>query len=432
MPYELNQIQRLYDERRDIGEQIKTIYARAEAEKRSPTAEENAELDKLIEKGEDLLERAKRMERASGVTDDSSKRTAPAPDPAEVVEAPAAGPTAAETRAVGSGPRDTTEYRDLFNGFLQSTDPVSAFRAAEKCFQYRVEHRDLQTDNDTQAGVLVPPEQFVAELIKDFDSAIKFRGWARTFTLRKARSLGAPKRTARLTSAAWGAEIAAPTADTTLAYGKRVLFPGYLSILAKVSKDLLRSAAMPVDSMVREEMVYAGGALMETGFFTGSGVGQPLGIFTASSEGISTARDITSSSTTEVKFQDLLDAKFSIKEQYEPALRWTGRRAVKKQLYGMRDSEGRPIFLPSYVTGTVDRVMEHPFEASEFAPAVSSGNYVLILGDFSNYWIADALDLEFQLLSELYALTNQVGYLARAKTDGMPVKEEAFARIALA
>jgi HK97 family phage major capsid protein len=62
----------------------------------------------------------------------------------------------------------------------------------------------------------------------------------------------------------------------------------------------------------------------------------------------------------------------------------------------------------------------------------TTGLYVGILGDFSNYWIADAQSLEFQVLSELYAETNQVGLIGRMDSDGMPVLEEAFVRVKLA
>ncbi len=40
--------------------------------------------------------------------------------------------------------------------------------------------------------------------------------------------------------------------------------------------------------------------------------------------------------------------------------------------------------------------------------------------------------MEVQRLVELYAATNQVGLIGRMESDGMPVLEEAFARVKLA
>jgi len=74
-----------------------------------------------------------------------------------------------------------------------------------------------------------------------------------------------------------------------------------------------------------------------------------------------------------------------------------------------------------------------PISMSEYAPStLTTGLYVGILGDFSNYWIADALDMQVQRLVELYAEANQVGFIGRLETDGMPVLEEAFSRVKLA
>jgi HK97 family phage major capsid protein len=55
-----------------------------------------------------------------------------------------------------------------------------------------------------------------------------------------------------------------------------------------------------------------------------------------------------------------------------------------------------------------------------------------MFGDFSKVWIVDALDMTVQKLVELYAETNQTGYVARMEMDGMPVLAEAFARVKLA
>ena len=83
--------------------------------------------------------------------------------------------------------------------------------------------------------------------------------------------------------------------------------------------------------------------------------------------------------------------------------------------------------------GEPDRLLNVPIFMSEFAPnTFTTGQFVGIIGDFRFYWIADAFDMEIQSLLELYARTNQTGFIARLKTDGMPQIEEAFARVTLA
>ncbi len=70
-----------------------------------------------------------------------------------------------------------------------------------------------------------------------------------------------------------------------------------------------------------------------------------------------------------------------------------------------------------------DRLLSFPVRQSEYAPnTLTTGLYVGILGDFyAGYWIADSLAIQIQRLIELYAPTNQTGFIARAETDGMPV-----------
>jgi HK97 family phage major capsid protein len=62
---------------------------------------------------------------------------------------------------------------------------------------------------------------------------------------------------------------------------------------------------------------------------------------------------------------------------------------------------------------------------------MTSGLYVGALGDWSHYWIADALDLAIQRLDELYAETNQVGFIGRQAVDGQFTLPEAAVRVKL-
>ena len=104
-----------------------------------------------------------------------------------------------------------------------------------------------------------------------------------------------------------------------------------------------------------------------------------------------------------------------------------------KQLASILDTTGRPIWLPSMIAGQPDTLLGVPLSSSEYVPnTFTTGLYVGIIGDFSNYWIVDAFDLQIQRLAELYAETNQTGFIGRAQLDGAPVLAEAFARVKLA
>jgi HK97 family phage major capsid protein len=129
----------------------------------------------------------------------------------------------------------------------------------------------------------------------------------------------------------------------------------------------------------------------------------------------------------------LINAKYALKGQYWPNARWVFHRDVVKTVAKLVDGNGQYIWRDSVQAGEPDRLLGLPVFLDEYAPStLTAGLYAGILGDFSYYWIADALDMQVQRLVELYAEANQVGLIGRMESDGMPVLGEAFVRVTLA
>jgi HK97 family phage major capsid protein len=185
---------------------------------------------------------------------------------------------------------------------------------------------------------------------------------------------------------------------------------------------------------VLDRLAYKFAVTQEKAFLTGSGAGRPLGVFTASPNGISTGRDVsTGNTTTAIGFDGLIEAKFTLKGQYWPRARWFFHRDAVKQVTKLKDGDGQYIWRQSVRDGEPDTLLGLPMTISEWAPnTFTTGLSVGLLGDFQHYWIADALSMQVQRLNELYAETNQVGFIGRLETDGAPVLEEAFVRVTLA
>jgi len=296
------------------------------------------------------------------------------------------------------------------------------------------EVRALQADSDTIGGYLVTPVQFVKTLIKAVDNLVFMRQFATVYTVNKAESLGAPSLDNDPADPAWTAEIATGDEDSTMSFGRRELSPHPLAKLLKVSGKLLRVSAMSVESLVRDRLAYKFATTMENTFMNGTGASQPLGIFVASANGISTGRDVaTGNTTTSIKTDGLIEALFSLKSQYHKSARWIFHRDAIKQIRKLKDGEGQYIWAPGISAEVGNNILGRPYHMSEYAPSTfTTGQYVGLVGDMSKYWIADALSMQIQRLNELYAATNQVGFLGRLESDGMPVMEEAFARVTLA
>lgn len=404
--------------RGELAKGMRAIIDKADAENRQLTAEERqeydrqeAEYDRLGTENSTLAADEKRRKKAEEAADEM-RRSKGRQLPAESDEAPSADETA-KLRAQAT------------RSFI--TRGISGMTAQERSA--------LQVDIDASGGTLVPDEQFVASLLEAKENQVVIRGLATVFSITTADSLGVPSLEADPDDADWTTELGTGNEDSTMAFGKRNLKPHPLAKRIKVSRTLLRKGAISPEGIVTRKLAYKFGVTEEKAFMTGSGSNQPLGLFTASDNGISTSRDVsTGNTTTEIKADGLINAKYELKAQYmmSPSTRWIFHRDVVKAIRKLKDGNGDYLWVRG-LAGAPDSILEVPYIMSEYAPnTFTSGLYLGLIGDLSFYWIADALRMEMQRLDELYAATNQVGFIGRMEVDGMPALQEAFARVKLA
>jgi HK97 family phage major capsid protein len=290
----------------------------------------------------------------------------------------------------------------------------------------------LQMDNLEGGGYLVVPEQMLSELLKAVDDATPIRQLARKFRVNGAASLGVPTLDSDPSDFAWTSELGTIAEDTSMAFGKRSLTPHRLTKRVLISRDLLRQAAMNPEQIVMDRLAYKFAISENKAFLTGSGAQQPLGLFTASDQGIPTSRDSQTASSTAFTADELIDIKHSMKANYWPNLRWLFHRDFLVRARKLKDGNGVYIWNPGF-NGIPNTLVDVPYVLDENAPnTFTSGNYVAIIGDFNYYWIVDSMQMEMQRLEELYAATSQVGFIGRAKLDAQPVLAEAFKRVKLA
>lgn len=382
----------------------------AETEKRELTGEETQKYEEMmkdVDSWGSKIEREESLRKMEETLKEPEEKT----------------PTQTKDPEERKEPQATEEYRKSFERFLRHGQSV----LTEK------EVRAMQAEDPEGGGYLVAPQQFVSEMLKAVDNTVFVRGLARKFSLGKAESLGVPKLDTDFTSADWVSELDTGDEDT-LDFGKRELRPHALSKLVKLSNKLIRNSVTPIESMVRERLAYVFSTTMENAYLNGTGLQQPLGLFVASDDGISTSRDVsTGNTTTSIKADGLIEAKYTLATPYLRNARWVFHRDALKQIRKLKDGEGQYLWQPGITGDRVDNILGIPVITSEYAPnTFTAGLYVGLLGDFSYYWIADALDMQVQRLVELYATTNQIGYLARLESDGAPVLESAFVRVTLA
>lgn len=295
------------------------------------------------------------------------------------------------------------------------------------------ELRALQADSDVAGGFITMPQLFINRLIQAIDNQVFIRQWATANPVTTAQSLGMPYLANDPDDADWTSELGTGNLDSTMSFGKRELFPHPLAKRIKISNKLMRLNP-DVEQLAITRLAYKFAVAFEKAAMTGSGANKPLGIFTASTDGISTGRDVSTDNTTTAFTTDgLKNAKYALKAGYWPRAKWIFHRDAVKMLAKLKDAENRYLWQSAIQVGQPDMLEGIPLFTSEYAPnTFTAGLYVGMLGDFSYFHTADALDFGIQRLSELYAESNQTGFIGRLETDGMPVLEEAFVRVKLA
>ncbi len=387
----------------------RAILDAAEKENRDLTQEEQNQWNKLMDEAKRLGEQIDREERQAAM------------------DATLGQPLNQPIKPELDGGRENGEKKELREAFKRYLRSGPNALSGD-------EIRALQADADVSGGFIVAPQQFGAQLMKAVDDQVFMRQLGTVIPLDRAESLGIPSLDADPADADWTTELATGSEDTTMAFGKRELTPHPMAKRIKVSNKLLRQAAIDVESLVTARLAYKIGITQEKGFLTGDGAGKALGIFTASAQGISTSRDVsTDNTTTSITHDGILNAKYALKPQYWAKARWLFHPDAVKQISKLKDGEGQYLWSASTQTGQPDRLQSFPVLMSQYVPnTFTAGLYVGMLADFSFYWIVDALNIQMQRLIELYAETNQVGFIARYEGDGMPVLEEAFVRVTLA
>ena len=423
-------LKKLKEERYSLVKKARKILDTADEEDRSLETDENSKYEKINEEIDDYSEKIQKYQRQLELEEEMNSLEGSEGEEGGKQK----GNKTSEfrdmldrfstlTRKERNKIRETDGYRDTFNKFLErGTNALN-----------ENEYRAMQADDDVGGGYLKAPKEMVSELLKDVDDRAFIRQLATVYQLETATSLGVPSLDDDLDDADWTSELKTGSTDD-MDFGERELNPHALAKRVKVSNKLLRVATQDPEALVRARLAYKFGITEEKGFLTGNGAQQPLGIFTASDDGISTSRDVSEDmETTSITADGLINAKYSLKSAYQSNARWMFHRDGVKQIRKLKDDNGQYLWSPGISAAEGDMILDLPFVMSEYVPnAFTSENYVGAVGDFSYYWIAEALDMRIQRLVELYAETNQTGYIGRMEVDGMPVLEEAFTRVTLA
>lgn len=292
--------------------------------------------------------------------------------------------------------------------------------------------RAAQQVNPNTVGGFLVPNAIAQEIIKPVDNPIFMRQISNVQPINA--NIAIPRQNTRLTAYWQGETETAITSSATV--GQRDFKPHRVTVKTSASRLLIDQSVINVEQWLGEELDYASRIKEEDAAMQGNGVGQWLGIFTASAEGIPTSRDVVSAGAA-IAADDIINTFMNVKATVRDRGSWVGSRQFVQLVMKLKDSANQYIFTESAGIGNVLAVgtpmflKGRPLYESESAPtALTTGTYAAVFGDFNFYRIYDFMNLSVQVLDQdPYASNGEYGYVMHKFSDGAPVLDEAFSRL---
>lgn len=277
----------------------------------------------------------------------------------------------------------------------------------------------LQEGTDSEGGYLVPDE-FEHTLVEALESENIFRKLAHIIqTASGDRKIPV---VATKGTASWVDEEG-QISESDDSFTQVSIGAYKLGTLIKVSNELLNDSVFNLEQYISKEFARRIGNKEEDAFFNGNGTGKPVGIFNATG---GAEVGVTAASSTAITADEVIDLFYSLGAPYRKNAVWVVNDATVKAIRKLKDGNGNYLWQPALTSGDPDTLLGRPVYTSTYVPTIAAGAKVIAFGDFDYYWIADRQGRIFKKLSELYAATDQTGFVATQRVDGKLILPEAI------
>ena len=211
----------------------------------------------------------------------------------------------------------------------------------------------------------------------------------------------------------------------------------YSSKIVAAPIELLQDSTIDIEAFIRNRLAQRLGRIGNQHFTTGTGSSQPNGIATAAGAGKTGANGQTAT----IIFDDLIDMIHAVDPAYRSARSaFMTNDALLKVIRKLKDSQNRPLWVPSFERGIMggvgvgssggsaggqenavvfDTLLGYPLFVNNDIAAPAASAKSLFFGDFSYYKVRDAMDVQlFRFTDSAYTKLGQVGFLAWARMGG--------------
>jgi len=181
-----------------------------------------------------------------------------------------------------------------------------------------------------------------------------------------------------------------------------------------VSNELLQDSAFDLSAMIGTWLGTRIGRIQNDHFTTGTGTTLPNGVVVASVEGVEAA------SKTAITDTEVISLEHSVDPAYRPNAMWMFHDTILAAIRVLKDvTSGQYLWQPGMQAGVPDRLLGYRYVINQsMTPTQAQSAKIILFGDFSKYKIRDVAGVRLVRLPELFAQTDQVGFVAFLRSDG--------------
>ena len=338
------------------------------------------------------------------------------------LSAPTSAPVHADPKADSrkpSRPTATDAYNKAFWDMMRGNNSL--------------EVRDALSVGVNENGGFTVPDEFEHQLIQGLEENNIFRTLAHTIhTNSGTRTIPIATDSG---SASWIEEGAA-IQESDMEFAQETLSAYKLGCMIKVSNELLNDSAFNIAAHIAQRFGVRFGNAEEDAFINGTGPSANPQVTPSQPTGILTSLTASADAVT-VHFDNIYKLYYSLKSPYRRKASFLCNETLLLQLMLIKDKNDNYIWKPGLEVGKPDTILGRPIYTSGYMPALTgesgtdAGKKVLLFGDFSYYWIADRQSRTLKRLNELYAVTDQVGFIGTQRVDGKLILPEAMQVMAM-
>jgi HK97 family phage major capsid protein len=402
---------RLRDRRLNVWNDAKKIAEDAAAENRSFTPDEQGRWDAMQEEMSTLDTRIKAVL-------DTEKRAREADETYNAIsDRPAERSTPAQSQV-------DTELRKWARG--ETGNRAIEFKHDNEA-RGPINYRVLTTagaGGTTNASSVVPTDFYdmlIAHLIEV--SGIMQCG-PTVLNTGGGETLQIPKTTAHTAVTAQSAQAGQLlTAGVDPAFSMQSLSAYKYGVLIQVARELIDDTAVDLLGYLAMQ---AGRALgNKFGNDLVNSTSQPTGLLTGTVTSSPGVTGLTTGVGGAPSYANLVDLEYSVIAPYRQS-RSCYWLAADKTIGGFRkitDTVGRPIWEPSAVLGSPDLLLGKPLVADPFMPALGTGTFSIVFGDFSQFFVRLVGGVRFERSDDFAFGSDLVSFRAILRGDGALVDQ---------